>query len=119
MLTLLAGRPELKTDELAKLLNLPCWYVLQNGRYLRAHRKIGVASTPRLREPATSRLTAREGEVLKHLRLGRSNAQIALALGIGVETVRTYVARVLRKLGAPSRQELLGVSISHHCDQEA
>jgi transcriptional regulator with XRE-family HTH domain len=32
MLTLLAERPELKTDELAQLLDLPSWYVLQNGR---------------------------------------------------------------------------------------
>ena len=108
-----------KTEQLAELLDLPSWYVLQNGRYLRSYRKISVASTgSRVGERSTSRLTARERDVLKHLRLGDSNAEIALALGIGVETVRTYVARVLRKVGVPSRQELLGVSISQYCEQK-
>jgi DNA-binding CsgD family transcriptional regulator/DNA-binding XRE family transcriptional regulator len=119
MLALLAEQPELKTEQIAELLGLPSWYVLQNGRHLRSYRKIGVDRTDlRVGERSTSRLTARERDVLKHLRLGDSNAEIALALGIGVETVRTYVARVLRKVGVPSRQELLGAPISHHCEQE-
>jgi DNA-binding NarL/FixJ family response regulator len=51
-------------------------------------------------------LTKREGEVLPLLQQGRSNAQIALALQVGVETVRTHARNIYRKLGVRSRREL-------------
>jgi len=53
-----------------------------------------------------SLLTQREGEVLQLLRDGRSNAEIALALQIGVETVRTHARSIFRKLGVSSRRAL-------------
>jgi len=56
-----------------------------------------------------SLLTRREGDVLFQLRQGRSNAQIALALQIGVETVRTHARSIYRKLGVPSRRALLAL----------
>ena len=40
------------------------------------------------------------------LRQGHSNAQIALALHVGVETVRTHARNIYRKLGVSSRREL-------------
>jgi DNA-binding NarL/FixJ family response regulator len=52
-------------------------------------------------------LTPREADVLELLQIGRSNAEIALALGISVETVRTHVRRIYRKLGVTTRRELL------------
>jgi DNA-binding NarL/FixJ family response regulator len=52
-------------------------------------------------------LTQREGEVLVLLREDRSNAQIALELQIGVETVRSHARSVYRKLGVPSRRALV------------
>jgi DNA-binding NarL/FixJ family response regulator len=54
-------------------------------------------------------LTPREGDVLSMLRENRSNAQIALALGIGVETVRSHARHIYRKLGVSSRRALLAV----------
>ena len=51
-------------------------------------------------------LTRREAEVLPLLQQGRSNAQIALALQVGVETVRTHARNIYRKLGVSSRREL-------------
>jgi DNA-binding NarL/FixJ family response regulator len=51
-------------------------------------------------------LTAREAEVLAPLQAGRSNAEIALALDVGVETVRTHARNIYRKLGVASRREL-------------
>jgi DNA-binding NarL/FixJ family response regulator len=51
-------------------------------------------------------LTKRETEVLPLLQQGRSNAQIALALQVGVETVRTHARNIYRKLGVSSRREL-------------
>jgi DNA-binding NarL/FixJ family response regulator len=53
-----------------------------------------------------SLLTQREGEVLQLLRESRSNAEIALALQIGVETVRTHARSIFRKLGVSSRRAL-------------
>src|ERR1700681_3569834 len=50
-------------------------------------------------------LTRREAEVLPLLQQGRSNAQIALVLQVGVETVRTHARNIYRKLGVSSRRE--------------
>jgi DNA-binding NarL/FixJ family response regulator len=55
-------------------------------------------------------LTPREGEVLVLLRQNRSNAQTALALGIGVETVRSHARQIYRKLGVTSRRSLLALA---------
>ena len=54
-------------------------------------------------------LTPREGEVLGLLRQNQSNAQIALTLQIGVETVRSHARSVYRKLGVSSRRSLLAL----------
>jgi len=72
----------------------------------------GLQVLPRTATPATPEpsgpevLTARETEVLDHLRAGASNAQIAQALHVSIETVRTHARSVFRKLGVPSRREL-------------
>jgi two-component system NarL family response regulator len=51
-------------------------------------------------------LTAREAEVLELLQDGCTNSEIASALSIGIETVRTHARSIYRKLGVPSRREL-------------
>jgi DNA-binding NarL/FixJ family response regulator len=51
-------------------------------------------------------LTRRESEILPLLRSGRSNAEIATALDVGVETIRTHASNHYRKLGVSSRREL-------------
>jgi DNA-binding NarL/FixJ family response regulator len=51
-------------------------------------------------------LSRREAEVLPLLQQGHSNAQIALALQVGVETIRTHARKIYRKLGVSSRREL-------------
>ena len=55
-------------------------------------------------------LTQRESDVLLLLREDRSNAQIALTLQIGVETVRTHARSVYRKLGVASRRALIAAA---------
>lgn len=51
-------------------------------------------------------LTAREADVLELLQSGRSNGEIAAALHVGIETVRTHARRIYRKLGVRTRREL-------------
>ena len=58
-------------------------------------------------------LTPREAELLPMLQHGNSNAQIALALGVGVETVRTHAHNLYRKLGVSSRRELHSQPVEH------
>ena len=51
-------------------------------------------------------LTPREADVLGLLQLGRSNGEIAAELSVSIETVRTHVRSVLRKLGVRSRRDV-------------
>jgi DNA-binding NarL/FixJ family response regulator len=51
-------------------------------------------------------LTPREADVLELLQEGATNAQIAHALSIGIETVRTHARNIYRKLGISSRRDL-------------
>jgi DNA-binding NarL/FixJ family response regulator len=54
-----------------------------------------------------TRITDREREVLRLVGLGMSNAEIAAALCITVGTAKTHVARLLAKLGARDRVQLV------------
>ena len=56
-------------------------------------------------------LTPREADVLELLQHGRSNAQIAAALQVGVETVRTHARNIYRKLGVRTRRELTTLAV--------
>lgn len=55
-------------------------------------------------DPADN-LTPREADVLRHLALGGSNRDIAIALGVTEETVKTHVGRVLAKLHVENRAQ--------------
>jgi NarL family two-component system response regulator LiaR len=50
-------------------------------------------------------LTERETEVLRLLAQGKANKEIAGALGIGEQTVKTHVSSILAKLGVQSRTQ--------------
>ena len=60
--------------------------------------------------PGPDLLTPREADVLELLQDGRSNAEIAHGLSIGVETVRTHARNIYRKLGISSRRDLARLS---------
>ncbi len=54
-------------------------------------------------------ITHREHEVLRLIATGATNRQIAQSLTISKETVKTHVSNILRKLGAASRAEAVGL----------
>jgi DNA-binding NarL/FixJ family response regulator len=60
--------------------------------------------------PGPDLLTPREADVLELLQEGRSNAEIAHTLSIGIETVRTHARNIYRKLGIASRRDLASLS---------
>jgi DNA-binding NarL/FixJ family response regulator len=62
-------------------------------------------------DPAVlSHLTDRELDVVRLVALGRSNAEIAIALVISPLTVKTHVSRALAKLGCRDRAQLVSLA---------
>ena len=61
--------------------------------------------------PYGSKLTARELQVLHGAALGKTNEEIGVELFLSVETVRTHMKHVLRRLGATNRAH--AVHIGH------
>jgi len=70
---------------------------------------IDPALARRVAEDATAHeeLTAREREVLRHVALGLSNKDIADALSVGEETIKTHVGHLLGKLGVENRAQAI------------
>jgi DNA-binding NarL/FixJ family response regulator len=58
-------------------------------------------------------LTSREREVLRLLADGKSNKEIGVLLNISTRTVETHRARVMRKLGLHSMNQLVRYAIRH------
>jgi two-component system nitrate/nitrite response regulator NarL len=52
-------------------------------------------------------LTRREYDILRRVAMGETNPEIARALGLSRNTVKTYLQRALEKLGAHNRVEAL------------
>lgn len=65
----------------------------------------------RIKGGDASGLTPRQREIIQMLALGLQNKQIARRLGIGVETVKTHISRILERLGASSRTEAVVVAL--------
>lgn len=81
--------------------------LIQSIRRVRAGRRaISPEAAERLAGRVAQReLSEREVEVLRLLAEGRSNKQIAKALGIADGTVKVHVANILDKLGVQGRSE--------------
>lgn len=66
------------------------------------------------RQPAGQTLTPRERDVLRLLRRGLRNKEIARALGISRRTVEGHLNSIFWKLGVDSRTEAIVYAARHH-----
>lgn len=57
-------------------------------------------------------LSPREAQVLEQLALGYRGTEIAETLGISPDTVRVHVRNAMRKLGARTRAQAIGIAMS-------
>lgn len=71
------------------------------------------ALSPRPPTHELDQLTPREHDVLLHVGLGMSNAEIARTLTVGEGTVKTHVARILAKLSLRTRVHLVIYAYEH------
>jgi len=62
---------------------------------------------------ALETLTSREREVLAELTKGRSNREIARALGVSEKTVKAHLSSVLAKLGVQDRTQAALLAVRH------
>lgn len=60
------------------------------------------------------RLTPREREVLALVAAGKSNKEIASALGIAERTAKFHVTAILAKLGAENRAQAVAIAAERH-----
>jgi len=63
-----------------------------------------------VRVKQTAKLSARELDVLSCVALGHTNVEAAEEMGIGAETVKSYLRSVMRKLGAHTRYEAVNAA---------
>ena len=63
------------------------------------------------RRARSSRLTARERDVLELLACGLRHEQIADRLGIGSETVRSHVRNASDRLGAQNATQAVAIAV--------
>ncbi|MDB5380207.1 MAG: DNA-binding response regulator [Rubritepida sp.] len=62
-------------------------------------------------DPTGATLSTREREVVQLLAEGRRNKEIALRLSLGVKTVETHRAAIMRKIGAASIAEVVRYAV--------
>src|SRR4030095_3102480 len=62
-------------------------------------------------EQSVSTLSAREVEVLQMIAYGSTNREVAEALHISPQTVKTYLERIFTKLGVSDRTPAVGVAL--------
>lgn len=67
-----------------------------------------MVSPVRVKQP--TKLSARELDVLSCVALGHTNVEAAAEMGIGAETVKSYLRSVMRKLGAHTRYEAVNAA---------
>ena len=74
-------------------------------------RPVVFSSAEGLEEAIGRSLSQREIEILRHVALGETSKEIAIALGIGERTVNWHIGKAFHKLGAGSRAEAVALAM--------
>lgn len=94
------------------LKNMPVAQVLEGVRVVHAGGRFFPREIAfRLSERVHSQLSERELEVLRGVSEGKSNKEIASALGIAEGTVKIHIKHILSKLGALDRAQAITIAI--------
>ena len=112
-LLLALGRPQAQgLDGTATLAGLQTWLP---HLYFSAARALQEGEGPAGGDGDWPRvLTERELEVLRAMRVARSNAQIGEQLGISALTVKNHLRKIMRKLGAGNRVQAVAEAMARH-----
>jgi len=87
------------------------WETVQYAIRLDRQRRLAVVRQEELKSKL-QRLTAKEERVLELLADGRSNKEMAAELGVTVRTIEFRRAKLMKKMGARSRAQLLHLAIA-------
>jgi DNA-binding NarL/FixJ family response regulator len=82
-------------------------------RVLSMFMKLALTQPKRTMPGANEAVTDREKEVLRMLLTGLSNKEISAPLGIVERTVKSHIAKMMRKLGVHNRIELSVHAVTH------
>lgn len=85
------------------------WSIIE--RYESDGRRLLVAHENQPMVAADRRLTRRERQVVRSIGSGNTEGLTAYTLGLSISTVRTHLARALRKLGLAHRAQLVEVAL--------
>jgi len=58
-----------------------------------------------------ARLTPRQRQIVEHVALGHTNAEIARALEVSANTARNHLARIFARVGASNRADLVRLAV--------
>ncbi|MFG2133832.1 response regulator transcription factor [Streptomyces sp. NPDC048751] len=105
---------EVHTQSLTDALHSACWSTQPANRSGRPSRhQVAGERWALVPQPRPAALTPRETEVLPLLVSGRSNKQIARALGISQHGAKRLVASIMIKFGAPNRTAAAVIAVNH------
>ena len=90
--------------------------VLAGGRYITPSlaEMMALEMSQRIEKEPHERLSDREYQVFRRLALGKTVKEIASELSVSVQTVSTYRARILAKMGFRTNAELTEYAIRDH-----
>lgn len=57
------------------------------------------------------RLTPRQRQIVEHVAMGHTNAEIATAMGLSPNTLRNHLAAIFTRVGASNRAELVRIAV--------
>lgn len=100
-----------RTDEAPDTLRLPLTHAVAVQTWCRFLELSGTGLT--IQSQFAGRITERELEVLRWIKAGKTNLEIAEILTIGLKSVEFHVHNLLNKLGAPNRISAVVIALQN------